>query len=205
MPCVNNIQQAQAWKNLKWANCQEGNENCLCLTFSLFIDWFNPRGNKQEGKQESMGFLLLTCLNLPPKLCHKPAYSFVFGVIPGPNSPNTIMISNILKPLVDQLLVLKDGVKIPTFSQPQGINIYVQLLPLIGDLVTIHKTSGVASHSGTHFCPWCDSQLPNLQLMKLGTTRNGFTILKAAQDCKDAITLTEQDDLRKKMVYDGVN
>ncbi|MBW0487646.1 hypothetical protein O181_027361, partial [Austropuccinia psidii MF-1] len=198
MPYVNDIQQAQAWKNLQWADCQEGNENCLCLTFSLFIDCFNPRGNKQAGKQESMGLLLLTCLNLPPKLRHKPAYSFVFGVIPGPNSPNTITISNILKPLVDQLLVLKDGVKIPTFLQPQGINIYVQLLPLIGDLVAIHKTSGVASHSGTHFCPWCDSQLPNLQLMKLGTTRNGLTILKAAQDWKDARTLTEQDDLRKK-------
>ncbi|MBW0460500.1 hypothetical protein O181_000215 [Austropuccinia psidii MF-1] len=145
MPYVNDIQPEQAWKNLQLADCQEGNENCLCPTFSLFIYWCNPRDNEKAGKKELIGFLLLTCLNLPPKLCHKPDYSFLFGVIPGPNSPK------ILKPLLDQLLVLKDGVKIPTFSQPQGINIYVQLLPLIGDLVTIHKTLGVASHSGTHF------------------------------------------------------
>ncbi|MBW0535608.1 hypothetical protein O181_075323 [Austropuccinia psidii MF-1] len=145
-----------------------------------------------------MGLLLLTCLNLPPKLCNKAAYSFVFGIIPGPNSPNTVTISNILRPLINQLLVLKDGVRIPTFSNPEGKYIYLQLLPLIGDLVAIHKTSGVASHSANYFCPWCTAQLPNLQLMKLGETRNGLDILRAAEDWKNSKTLSKQNDIRKK-------
>ncbi|MBW0484909.1 hypothetical protein O181_024624 [Austropuccinia psidii MF-1] len=144
-----------------------------------------------------MGLILLTCLNLPPKLHHKPAYSLVFGIIPGPNSPNTVTISNILKHLVAQLLELKDGVHIPTFLYPDGKYIYLQLLPLIGDLVAVHKASGVVSHLANHFCPWCTSQLPNLQLMRQGEIRNGLDILKAAK-WKDSKTLSEQNEFRKK-------
>ncbi|MBW0473782.1 hypothetical protein O181_013497 [Austropuccinia psidii MF-1] len=198
LPHVNDVQQEQAWKKLQWTK-HNGNESSrICLTFSLFIDWFNPRGNKQAGKQESMGLILLTCLNLPPKLRHKPAYSLVFGIIPGPNSPNTVTISNILKHLVAQLLELKDGVHIPTFLYPDGKYIYLQLLPLIGDLVAVHKASGVASHSANHFCPWCTAQLPDLQLMRQGEMRNGLDILKAAKDWKYLKTLSEQNEFRKK-------
>ncbi|MBW0526491.1 hypothetical protein O181_066206 [Austropuccinia psidii MF-1] len=192
VPKVNDVQQGEAWKNLQWKNHEEGQSSILCLTFALFIDLFNPRGNKQAGKQELMG------LNLPPKLRNKAAYSFVFGIIPGPNTPKTLTISNILRPLINQLLVLKDGVKIPTFLNPEGKYIYLQLLPFIGDLVAIHKTSGFASHSANYFCPWCTSQLPNLQLMKLGETRNGLEILRAAEDWKNSKTLSEKNDIWKK-------
>ncbi|MBW0563110.1 hypothetical protein O181_102825 [Austropuccinia psidii MF-1] len=43
-------------------------ENSLLLLFSLFVDWFNPLGNKITGKQSSLGILALTCLNLPPSV-----------------------------------------------------------------------------------------------------------------------------------------
>ncbi|MBW0547979.1 hypothetical protein O181_087694 [Austropuccinia psidii MF-1] len=145
-----------------------------------------------------MGLILLTCLNLPPKLRHKPAYSLVFGIIPGPNSPNTVMISNILKHLVAQLLELKDGVHIPMFLYPDGKYIYLQLLPLIGDLVAVHKASGVASHSANHFCPWCTAQLPDLQLMRQGEMRNGLDILKSDKDWKDSKTLSQKNEFCKK-------
>ncbi|MBW0464799.1 hypothetical protein O181_004514 [Austropuccinia psidii MF-1] len=145
-----------------------------------------------------MGLIFLTCLNLPPNLRHKPAYSLVFGIIPGPNLPNTDTISNILKHLVAQLLELKDGVHIPTFLYPDGKYIYLQLLPLIGDLVSVHKASVVESHSANHFCPWCTTQLPNLQLMRQGEMRNGLDISKAAKDWKYSKTLSEKNELCKK-------
>ncbi|MBW0506103.1 hypothetical protein O181_045818 [Austropuccinia psidii MF-1] len=135
-----------------------------------------------------MGLILLTGLSLPPKLRHKPAYSFVFRIIPGPNSPHTITIQHILNPLAYQLLKVHNGVNISTISRLQGRNVYLQLIPLIGDLVAVHKALGVASH----FFPWCDSQLPDLHLMKLGDTFLGLDILNASQDWKDAKKISEK-------------
>ncbi|MBW0580340.1 hypothetical protein O181_120055 [Austropuccinia psidii MF-1] len=112
LPYFQDIQQALAWKHMVWPVLSD--EAPLKLVFSLFIDWFNPRGNKQAGKQESLGVILLKCLNLPPAMQNKPAYTLVHGIIPGPNTPNVTNISNILKPLVNELLWLKDGIEIET-------------------------------------------------------------------------------------------
>jgi hypothetical protein len=34
--------------------------------FSLCIDYFNPLGNKQAGKEKSISLIPMVCLNLPP-------------------------------------------------------------------------------------------------------------------------------------------
>jgi hypothetical protein len=62
---IYDIQQGSAWKEMKWPNDSK-ERHTLNLTFSLFIDWFNPRRNKLAGKQQSLGLLLMNCLNLPP-------------------------------------------------------------------------------------------------------------------------------------------
>ncbi|MBW0521073.1 hypothetical protein O181_060788 [Austropuccinia psidii MF-1] len=103
IPHANDIQQAQEWKTFQWKNSDEDRYETPQHKISLFIDWLNPRGNKQAGKQESMVLILLTCLNLPPNLRHKPAHLFFFWIVPGPNFPRTITFSKILKPLVHKL------------------------------------------------------------------------------------------------------
>ncbi|MBW0482243.1 hypothetical protein O181_021958 [Austropuccinia psidii MF-1] len=84
------IQQSMAWKMLEWSELS----------------------NKLAGKQESLGCLVLTCLNLPPKYHKKLEFTLLYSIIPGPNSPDVVTISNLLKTLVDELLLLRDENKV---------------------------------------------------------------------------------------------
>ncbi|MBW0483665.1 hypothetical protein O181_023380 [Austropuccinia psidii MF-1] len=118
LPYIQDIQQALSWKHMVRPVLSD--EAPLKLVFSLFIDWFSPRGNKQAVKQEFLGLIKLTCFNLPPSMQKKPAYTLVHGIIPRPNAPNVTNMSNILKPFVNELLWLKDGIEIKRYKHPLG-------------------------------------------------------------------------------------
>ncbi|MBW0534712.1 hypothetical protein O181_074427 [Austropuccinia psidii MF-1] len=60
------IQQGLAWKSLNWSPLNANDVKPLQLVFLISLDWFNPWGNKISGKQQSLGLILLNCLNLPP-------------------------------------------------------------------------------------------------------------------------------------------
>ncbi|MBW0583481.1 hypothetical protein O181_123196, partial [Austropuccinia psidii MF-1] len=161
---VNHCNSA-AWSSLNSDMCR--NDNSLCLSFSLFVDWFNPLENKLSGKQKLLQILALTCLNLPPSKQNEHQYTFIAGIIPEPNQPNMITINNVLKPFVEDLLELNKPKKIRTHQFPLGRTVVICLGALIGDIVATHKVAGFSSHSATKLCSWCNINKSNMSQMKI--------------------------------------
>ncbi|MBW0513728.1 hypothetical protein O181_053443 [Austropuccinia psidii MF-1] len=103
-----------------------------------------------------------------------------------------------MKLLVDELLLLQDGFKVPTSQYPLSCQVYLQLLPIHEDLLAIHKVVGFGSPSASQFCAWCTENSNNLHLMQMGPKRTGFTVLESAKEWKSAKILKGQEELQRR-------
>jgi hypothetical protein len=153
------------------------------LEFSLFVNWFNPRGNKRAGKKESVDIILMNCMNLSPTMQSQFWYTFISGVTPGPSAPNMTTILHLLKPLIDKLLNALKPNTIPTHKYPGGRAVQVQLLPLIGDMAATHKVAGFASHSAKNFCLWCHVTNNKINKLQLGQARTAAEVQQSLDLC----------------------
>ncbi|MBW0496503.1 hypothetical protein O181_036218 [Austropuccinia psidii MF-1] len=85
--------------------------------------------------------------------------------------------NNVLRPLVDELLKLNEGIKIITPIYPHRCKVFVRLVSLIGDIVATHKVSGFMSHSARKFCSWWDINHDERGKCKLGDLCHGNQVL----------------------------
>ncbi|KAI7944498.1 hypothetical protein MJO28_010193 [Puccinia striiformis f. sp. tritici] len=153
---MSDIWDGSVWNTLKFPSTDtelytstSGN-----LVFSLYVDWFNPHGNKIGGKCLEAGAITLVCLNLPPTKRYLEENVFLFGITPGQPPANHIF--NVLQPIVDEFLTFSTGVHFEQTTRfPTGRTIRAIMLPLIADLPALRKVAGFASHSATLFCYFC--------------------------------------------------
>jgi hypothetical protein len=79
--------------------------------------------------------------NLPPALCIKYEYMFLCLIIPGPDHPET-NINVMLKPLIEELKHLWEGVEPYDYDQKQKINLRVAYLWSVHDFRAYNIFSG---------------------------------------------------------------
>jgi hypothetical protein len=191
---MHSIWDSPAWRSLGSFTTTPGN-----LTFSYYIDWFNPFSNKIAGKSASCGAIMLFCLNLPYELQHLPENTFFAGITPPPKEPTMITITAVSDPIVDHLEAMWPGRKIRTYRHPEGVSRCLAVLPGIGDLLAIRKAFGFAGVSAHNFCSFCTLRIADIDRLdyESWTARVGVDVRANAEEWRRATTKK-----RRKEIFD---
>lgn len=189
------IWDSPAWRSLGPFATTPGN-----LTFSFYIDWFNPFTNKIAGKVASCGAIIMTCLNLPYNIRHRPEYTFFAGITPPPHEPTITTISSLLDPIVSELQDLYVGKVIRTHRHPNGTLKRIAILPVIADLPAVRKALGFTSVTSRHFCSFCTLQHSDIESLDTASwePRIGPRVRAAAQEWRQALTQKARQSLIDK-------
>ena len=112
------------------------------LGLLINLDWFQPFTYTQH----STGAIYASICNLPRSERNKPENIMYLGFLPGPKEVGLERINHYLAPIVDELLELWKGWKIPkTFEHPAGLEIKVALIVASSDTPATRKLFGHGS------------------------------------------------------------
>jgi hypothetical protein len=189
---MQSIWDSPAWHSLGSFTTTYGN-----LTFTFYIDWFNPFTNKIAGKSVSCGVIMMTCLNLPYELQRLPENTFFLGIIPPPREPSVTTIIALSDPVIDQLEAMWKGKHIRTHRHPLDSFKRVGIIVTIADLLAMRKVLGCAGISSHNFCSFCKLSKVDIDSLVF-SPRLGAEVRAAAQEWKQAKTHKTRDALFRK-------
>ncbi|KAJ3803608.1 hypothetical protein F5876DRAFT_14800, partial [Lentinula aff. lateritia] len=143
----------------------------------------------------------LYCLNLPLEIRFRPENIFVVGMMPGPHGPTVGTIHHILHHYCNSIMEFDlPGKSMPTSSHPGGTRVSARVYPNIADLLGSKKFTGFGSPSATYFCTWCTLSKEQVESLDYDSwqLRDGNTVKAQAQAWKNAVTLSEKENLFKQ-------
>src|SRR5215471_4100234 len=112
------------------------------LGLFLNLDWFQPFTYTQH----STGAVYASICNLPRSERNKPENIIYLGFLPGPKEVGLERINHYLAPIVDELLELWKGWRVPkTYQCPGGLDIKVALIVGSSDTPATRKLFGYGS------------------------------------------------------------
>ena len=128
------------------------------LLFMLNIDWFQPF----EHTQYSVGVIYLVIQNLPRAVRFKPENVIIVSTIPGPKEPDYNHLNPYLKSMVDDLLLLWEGVNFETpHSMLSSKLIRAALCYISSDLPATRKVCGFYGYHAHYGCSKCLKVFPS--------------------------------------------
>jgi hypothetical protein len=186
---MHSLWDSPAWREFNDGWClKKGN-----LTFSYFIDWFNPFSNKIAGKAVSCGAIMMFCLNLPRDQQHLVENMFLAGITLPPKEPTFETITALQDPIIDGILELWSN---ESTSALEGPDVQVAVMPVIADLLVIKKACGhAATGHKVHFCHFCKLKRTEIDRVdyKNWEKRLGSEVAEISEQWRDAHTKKEQE------------
>ncbi|CAB4444917.1 unnamed protein product [Rhizophagus irregularis] len=142
---LTDIYDGQVWKNFK----ETSDENSVKffrpevadsnLGLMLNLDWFQP----YDGVVHSTGVIYAAICNLPRDMRFKRKNMLVLGLLPGPNEVSLHQINHYLAPIVNELVLLWDGVTFNnTFEYQEPRKIRAALILISCNIPAARKICG---------------------------------------------------------------
>ncbi|CAO3620403.1 unnamed protein product [Mucor hiemalis] len=127
--------------------------------FSFNLNWFQQFKNSSY----SCGAIYLTCLNIPRSIRNLRENMIFVGLMPGGNCEASLQqIDNYLKPLVDELLILMNGIKLRAPFIDGEFTVKGACTLFVCDLPAASKSLGFSFFNSHFACRRCDHSFPRL-------------------------------------------
>lgn len=156
------IYDGKAWNDMKGSDGRRFVNDKRSLMLSLNVDWFQP----SEHMQYSVGAIYLCINNLPRSCRNKLENCVLVGVMPGPKEQTAQQIGHYLKPMVNELKKLYQGIIMPTFEMPKGVPVRAALLSINCDIPASRKIGSFLSFSAKVGCNKCAQAFPTCKTDK---------------------------------------
>ena len=191
---INDVWDGRIWKSFNRDNC----ENCFFknihnVAFIINVDWFKPFKHSEY----KVGGIYLNILNLPRTERYKTKWTMLIGLIPGPSEPKE-NINSFLKPLVNDLIELWNGIQIHCSSTTTLIR--GALIAVSCDIPAARKVCQFLGHKANKGCSRCEFEAQRENSRDVTSRMSYFTAVDLVPRLNDTVRLQANEflDARNK-------